>query len=260
MKDKAAVIVLIAVAVGLGAGLIVINQRGEEQHKADLDKIAVYSNDMVQAKNSETELQAVNQALETNLAAVQAEYSNKTALSDANLHTVETSLDKAQADAKAQAAADSAAVAQRDKKIASLETENQNLDRAAAELRNSITNLDDRIAGTENQLAQAAGDRTLLLNELKQLQARKDNLESMFNDLTVVRQRVRELKHELALSRQADWIRRGAYAEIHEKGGERLMRMHEQPVVETNVALNIFLKENGESKITAPPPDTSVEK
>jgi len=58
----------------------------------------------------------------------------------------------------------------------------------------------------------------LLLSELKQLQAKKDDLEEMFNDLTFLRTRVRELRAELTLSRELDWIRRGVYASFKEKG------------------------------------------
>jgi chromosome segregation ATPase len=173
---------------------------------------------------------------------------------------MEGNLDKAKAESKAQADADAAALAQRDQRITDLESQNQDLDKAAAQLRGSLTNLQTRISSTEDELAQAKGDRTLLLSELKQLQAKKDDLEEMFNDLTFLRTRVRELRAELTLSRELDWIRRGVYASFKEKGGERLIHPLNILPPSTNLGLNVIIKQNGETEILAAPPTNSPAK
>lgn len=145
-------------------------------------------------------------------------------MSEANLRSTEADLEKARAEAKAKAEADAAALAQRDKKIGDLEGQNLDLDRQSADLRSTITGLTGQIEVTKKKLAQSQGDRTLLLAELKRLQAQKDELERKFNDLAALRLQVRKLKQEASMSRQLDWMRRGVYQNVEEKGGAQLMK------------------------------------
>jgi chromosome segregation ATPase len=254
MKDKAPIIVLIIVAAGLGLGLIVVNNKASREKQGLYDALSVQSNTVTTIKSSLTELQAVNQVLETNLTTTRAEYSNKLALSDANLRSAQENLEKASAEAKAQADASAAQIAQRDKKISDLETQNQDLDKQAADLRDHISGLQSQIASTQDKLARSEGDREVLLKELKRLQAEKTVWENRFNDLAVLRAQIRKIKGDLAEARNADWTRRGIYATIREKGAERLIH----PVYDTPSAatpsLNVELHRTGNTNVSAPDP------
>jgi chromosome segregation ATPase len=252
MKDKAPIIVLIIVAAGLGLGLMVVNNKASREKQELYDALSVQSNTVTTIKSSLTEQQAVNQVLETNLAATRVEYSNKLALSDANLRSAQENLEKATAEAKAQAEASAVQMAQRDKKISDLETQNQDLDKQAADLRDHISGLQSQIAATQDKLARSEGDREVLLKELKRMQAEKTVWENRFNDLAVLRAQIRKLKTDLAEARNADWTRRGVYAAIREKGGERLIH----PVYDTPLAatppLNVELHRSGNTNVIAP--------
>jgi chromosome segregation ATPase len=259
VKDKAPIIVLVLVAVGLAIGLIVVNNKASLQKKEADDSIRSLSNIVISTKATLAEYQSVNQTLETNLAATKAEASNKLSLSEANLHSTEAELEKARAEAKAQAEADAAAVAQRDKKISDLQNQNVDLDKKAADLRATIATLDTQIADTKKKLAESQGDRTLLLAELKRLQARQAELERKFHDLAALRLEIRKLKEEATLARQLDWMRRGVYASFGEKGAELLMKHGaEPPPPATNAQLNVEIHQSGTIKITPTTPTNSL--
>jgi chromosome segregation ATPase len=257
MKDKAPIIVLIIVAIGLGVALIVVNNKANDEKQHAADSIQTLSNNWVEERTKFDEQQAVNRALETNLANTKTEFSNKLAARDAQLAGVQTDLAKAQADAKAQAEAAAAAVAQRDKKIADLEGKNEELDKESNDLRSSITNLEGQISTTKKKLAASEGDRSELIKELKELQAKKDELERKFNDLAVLKQQVKLLKEQLSIARRLDWIRRGIYETLDEKGAQRMTHPVRPLPPDTNSTLNVELKQNGDIKIQAPPPTKS---
>jgi hypothetical protein len=92
------------------------------------------------------------------------------------------------------------------------------------------------------------------LKELKRLQTEKTALESRFNDLAVMQAQVRKLKNELSVAQNLDWIRRGIYDAIKEKGGERLISPPNNSSPEANPALNVELHRTGETNILSPPP------
>lgn len=248
MKDKAPIVVLIIVAAGLGIGLVVVNNKAHREKQELYDALTVQSNTVTTIKTSLTEQQAVNQALETNLATLRVDYSNKLTLSDANLHSTEESLEKA----KAEAAADTAEIAARDKKIADLESQNQDLDTQATDLRDHISSLQNQIDATKDKLARSEGDRGVLLKELNRLQTEKTVWENRFNDLAVLQTQVHKLKDELSEARNLDWIRRGIYASIHEKGAERLINPPISLPPDTNTALNVELHRADDPAIPAP--------
>jgi chromosome segregation ATPase len=260
MKEKAPVIVLIIVAAGLAVGLIVVNDKARQEKQDLSDALSVQSNTVTTIKTSLAEQVAVNQTLETNLAATRIDYSNKLTLSDANLRSTESSLEKAQAESKAQADADAAELAMRDKKISELENQNQDMDKQAVELRDHISGLEVQIAATKDRLTRSEGDRVVLLKELKRLQDEKIVWETRFNDLAALKAQVRKLKEDIVLARNLDWLRRGIYETFNEKGGERLIH----PVVSyrpaTNLTLNVELRQSGETKISAPIPSTEPAK
>jgi chromosome segregation ATPase len=220
MKDKGPILVLLLVAVGLGIALIVINKEAADQARDASASLATASNTVVSVKKEMNELQVVNQTLESNMAAARTDYSNKMALADANLRSTEADLEKAVAEAKAEgkALADSNAVAlsERDQKISELESRNEAMDKETSSLHVALTNLDARIAATQEKLAKSEGNRDVLLNELMMLQLEKAEMESRFNDITEVRHQLRKLKAEAALARRLDSMRKGMYGSFKE--------------------------------------------
>jgi len=264
MKDKGLILVLLIVAVGLGIALVVVNKRAADERKEAAGNLVVQSNTVVSVKKSLAEAEAVNQALETNMAAIRADYSNKLALSDANLRSAEAALEKvkeeAKAETKAQADTDAAALAERDKKIADLEGRNQELDKQAAELGSAITNLQKRIELTQSKLDKSEGDRDLLLKELKSLQAAKEDLEKRFNTIAELRTQLSKLRTEEIIARRLDWMRRGVYTTGGEKGGERLI--HPSPLYSPGAGsgANVEIGRHGPAKIQQNPPTNAPPK
>ena len=257
MKDKAPIIVLIIVAIGLGVALIVVNNKAKDEKEVAQSNLKTLSNNVIRVQSTLDDQQSVNRTLETNLATTTREYSNKLAARDAQLASTQAELTKSQADAKAQAEAAAAEVAARDKKISDLEGQNQELDKESADLKSSITNLEGQIAVTQKKLAASEGDKATLIRELKELQAKKDELEKKFNDLAVLKEQIHKLKEELSIARRLDWIRRGIYETLNEKGGERMVRLSQgtpTPPPDTNGALKVEIHQNGAVKIEAPPP------
>jgi len=166
-------------------------------------------------------------------------------------------LEKSVAEAKAEskAAADSNAVmlAQRDEKITELESHNEALDKESAALHVAITNLESRIAATQEKLAKSEGDRTFLLKELKMLQAEKLDLEQKFNNIADVRDQLHKLKVEDGIARRLDLIRRGMYDSFKAKGGEVLIQPSPQAPAPGSSGANVELKQGGGVKIQTSP-------
>ena len=260
MKDKAPIIVLVIVALGLGVALLVVNNKAKEEKDQADSSIKTLSNNVNSVQASLNEQQSVNRALETNLATTKVEYSNKLAAKEAELSGTQADLAKTQAEAKAQAEAAAAEVAARDKKIATLENQNQELDKESTDLRSSITNLEGQITVTKGKLAASEGDKVALMKELKELQAKKDDLEKKFNDLAVLKEQVHKLKEELSIARRLDWIRRGIYETLNEKGGERLLHREKPVPPATNPppSLQVEIRQSGGVKIVAPAPSIST--
>jgi chromosome segregation ATPase len=259
MKSNLVAIVLILLCLGLGATLWVQNQKHVEVKK-NLDQTIVgYSNQVNTIDDKLHQYIQVNAALESNLTNTQIKASNDLAAIQATLAATTSNLEKTQADAKAAAAAaataakaDADALAEKDKKIAALETQNTELDKQDTDLRAAITNLNVQITATQKKLDASEGDKKSLLAELKALQAKKDELEGKLKDLAFLKEQVKELKDQLAIDRRLDWIRRGLYDAIGMKGGERLT--HPLPSVPppTNNGLNVEIWQNGGASIVAP--------
>jgi chromosome segregation ATPase len=244
---------LVVISMGLGIALIVLNQKHSAQRVQAEDKIDKLSNDVVSTQSRLDEQRAVNLTLESNLASTKVEDSNKLATFEANLSTTTAELSQARETAKAAAAAAAAEVAQRDKRISDLENQNQQLDKQSIDLRGAITTLETQIAVTQKKLADSEGDRELLLKELKRLQAQKADLERRINDLAVLREQVRKLKNELAISRRLDAIRRDIYATFSDKGPEHPAHAEAITAVPaTNASLNVELKQHGGATIVTP--------
>ena len=264
MKDKGLIFVLLIVAVGLGVALIVVNKRAADERKDAAEKLATQSNNVVSAKKSLEEMQEVNQALETNAAAMRVDFSNKLAQSDANLRGAEADLEKFKAEVKtetkAMADSDAAALAERDKKISDLESRNAELDKQATDLRTAITNLQSRIDLTQSKLQKSEGDRDLLLKELKSLQAAKEDLEKQFNTISTLRAQLHKLRIEEVIARRLDWMRRGIYDTGGEKGGERLIHPSLPLPPEAGAGANVEIGRHGPATIQQNPPTNAPPK
>jgi chromosome segregation ATPase len=260
MNNKGLIFVLLLVSVGLGIALIVVNKEAADQRNEAAQNRANASNTVVSVKKQLYEAEAVNQTLETNLAATRADFSNKLSLSDANLRTAEANLEKAAAEAKAQANSNAVALAQRDEKIAELESENLSLDKEAATLRVAITNVQARIAATQEKLDKAQGDRAFLLKELKTLQEEEAEMEKKFNNITAVREQLRKLKTEAAIARRLDWMRRGMDASFIQRGGEVLIQHAPGAAPSANGGSAVELRQGGGVKIQTPGPTNAPPK
>ena len=258
MNNKGPILVLLLVAIGLGIALIVVNKQAGDQAREAAYNVTTFSNKVVSDSKRLSELETVNQTLETNLTTIRIDFSNKITLAEANLRAAEANMEKAVAEAKAaakaQAGSNAVALAQRDQKISELENQNGALDRESAALRLAMTNLDARIAATQDKLAKSEGDRAFLSKELKLLKAEKEDLEKRFNSLADVREQLRKLKLEAAVDHRLDRIRRSIDATFKEKGGE--LAQHSVPSnapPDTNGA-NVELRQSGGTKIQIPPP------
>ena len=244
MKDKAAVIGVLIVALGLGVALIVVNSNAHKQQQAAQEQLGSLSNELVSVHANLQEQQQVNLTLSSNLSATTSSYSNKLVESEASVRATQAALDKSQADAKAAADAAATEIASRDKRISELESQNAELDKQAADLHAAITNLEDQITTTKSKLASSEGDRKFLMGELTRLESEKADLEKKFNDIVVVKAQVRKLREELAVARRLDWMRRGIYAMSQEKGGERLFHQPEREASNGAPGLQVELRRN----------------
>ncbi|MEO7298146.1 MAG: hypothetical protein ABI042_06160 [Verrucomicrobiota bacterium] len=249
MKGKAALIISVIICIGLGIGLIVLKQRATRETKQAEARISKLSNDVVKTQGKVDELESVNMALETNLSGRTRELENVSN----NFTTVSATLAKTQADAKAAAEAAAAEVAKRDTKISELQGQNDEMTKRMLDLNTSLGTLEKQIAATEKKLATSEGDREFLMRELKRLQSEKAQLEKQFNDLVVLREQVNKLKDELSIARRLEWIRRGLYGTLNQKGAEALTKPAQAPTAppRTNADLNVELKQSGGVKIQA---------
>lgn len=259
MKSNVVAIIFILACLGLGAALWQQHQKHAEQTK-ELDKtITSYSNDVTSLDVRLKEQVMVNGTLETNLAATQLKASNDLAAVQATLAATSANLDKSQTEAKTAAAAAAAAeaaaeaaIAEKDKKIAALASQNTELDKQSNDLRGAITNLEAQIQATQKKLDASEGDKKLLMEELKTLQAKKEELENQLRNLAFLKDQVKKLKDDLAVARRLDWIRRGLYEAIGEKGGERLTHPPPSLPPPTNHVLDVELRQSGGVKINPP--------
>jgi chromosome segregation ATPase len=134
MKGKTGIVVLVALCIALGVGLLVRHSRALNEREAAQASMLQLSNRLVKVEGDLNEQKAVNVTLETNLAVRGSEvesYSNK-------LVTTSTTLAKTAAEAKAAAEAARDEIARRDAKIAGLEGENDVLTKQMGDLNTAI--------------------------------------------------------------------------------------------------------------------------
>ncbi len=240
---KAATIILIALALALGAAMLVQHNKAVEQKNADVADKVELTNRLEATRAKFEEQERIAMYLQTNLTVREQE-----------LLSTSNSLLKTAADAA------KAEMAKREARINELETQKDALDKQAVDLKSAIGNLEKSITDTEKKLAASEGDREFLLKELKRLQTEKAELERQFNDLTALRAQVSKLKDELSVARRLEWIRMGIYGQQAMKGAEKLMAGAGAPAAASNFNLNVELKQDGGAIVVpkqnppAPPP------
>jgi len=219
MSSKWIAVSLGLVCAGLGFGLYRTSDRAAAERKAALDLSATLSNRLVEVTQKIGEEQKVNSRLSTDLNAKVEElgvYSNRWTF-------VAAELNRTEADAKKAAAAAKVEIERRDKQIAGLENQRDELGKKMNELTGQIDSLSGQINETERKLAASEGDRAFLQGELRRLISEKADLERKFADLAVLREQVKKLKEELSIARRVDFIRRGLYG-VDIKGGASLLQ------------------------------------
>jgi len=218
-----------------------------------------YSNDAADFRAKFTAEVLARSRLETNLAAVRRKAASDLETANAAISATSASLKQAQDEARAGAdaiARANADIAEKSKRIDELEAQNKDLDKQSSDLRSSVANLEARMQAAQKKIDANDGDKSLLMTELKRVQAQKEELENKLSDLAFLKEHVRTLRDNLATDRRADWIRRGLYEAISQKGDERLIK----PVLPgappgsppTNTSLNVELHQNGGVRVNSP--------
>jgi len=247
---------LAVVCVVLGIVAFSVKKKAAEEHDNDVLSINNFSNKLIVANEKLDEQQRVNGTLEKQVEDKKAEIvtltNNVTKITDdlnkitGDLHKSEEALRASQEEVK-----------KADAKIADLESQNQQLDKQALNLTNSITKLSIEIADTQKRLAASEGDKADLESQLKRLMAEKKELERQFNDITVLRAQVAKLKEELNISRRIEWIRQGLFAGLEEKGAQKLMTGRPAPAPASKTPkpgydLNVEIRSDGSVKVIPP--------
>jgi predicted nucleic acid-binding Zn-ribbon protein len=216
MKMKIGLVVLVAACAGLLIALVVTKQSADEQQKNSASAILDLSNQLDKANSGLNDLRQVNLTLNNDLATNRQEaesLSNNLAEATIALASTKASLQDAQGQ-----------ISNLNTRIAGLEAENQSLDQRAAELTNTIAQLGAQIADTQKKLADSTTNNIFLTHELKRQMDEKAELETKFNNLTVVRAQVKKLRDDLLSARRLEWIRQGTDPAIQLKGAQLLMQ------------------------------------
>jgi hypothetical protein len=185
---KAAIVILVLLAAGLGVALITRHNKAVEVKQDDELRISTLSNTVMETKQKLEDQERVAMTLETNL------YVTKNDLGSISNNLIKTraDLEKTQREMVAAAEAAKAEIEKRDAQIAQLTSQTNALTIKMDDLTASIGNLGKLIQETERKLLAAEGDREFLLKELKRLQTEKAELEKQFNDLSVLRAQGRQ--------------------------------------------------------------------
>jgi chromosome segregation ATPase len=252
MKNQMGIVILILICVGLGATMVWNRKDAAEQQHTYVDKISSLSNNLVQVSDNLNNLRQVNTENEARITKQSEALLGLTNV----LNRVQTSLTKTESSLKTA----QEQVAQRDTRIADLESQNLALDQRALELSTSITNLTSQIDDTQKKLAASEGDKVFLEKELQRLMAEKADLEKQFNDLAVLRAQVAKLKEELNVSRRLEWIRKGLFASGEQKGSEQLMQKSapRDAAKQPSYDLNVEVSADGSVRVIPPLTNTTA--
>ena len=248
---KAAIVILILAAVGLGVGLMVRHNKAVEVKKQDEEIKVMLSNEVAKTQSKLDEEQKVNVLLSTNLTLKGEELSN----TSNTLARVNAELARTQKQMQSDADAAKAAIEQRDAQIAQLTTQTNQLTIKMDDLTSSIDKLGRQISETQRKLSASEGDKEFLLTELKRMQTEKAELERQFNDLAVLRTQISKLKEEMSIARRLEWIKMGIYGTQDKKGAQQLMDKGPSPALArtNNFDLNVELRQDGGATVVPPP-------
>ncbi len=247
MKNLIGLIILAAVCIALGVVLFTSKKQAEDEKRVATTTILNLSNDVVKTSSDLTEQVQVNTMLSNDLTKARSEFGTLT-----NTFTqVAGSLKKTEASLKAT----QTALAERDQKIAALETQNRELDEKAIDLSAALTNLTSQITETQRKLDASEGDKAFLQGELTRLMVEKAELEKQFNDLDTLRRQVSKLKEELSVARRLEWIRKGiGFSE--EKGATKLMNV--KPRNDNTNVYDLNVEVNADGTVKTIPPLTNA--
>jgi chromosome segregation ATPase len=248
MNHRAGIVVLILICAALSVVLIWSQKRAGDRRAEAAEHITSFSNQMVKANNNLEEERKVRAELEIDrLKQHEAFFYLSNAYNEvaANLNTSREQL------------------AQREVRIADLESQNAALDQHALELSLSITNLTAEIAETRRKLAASEGDKEALVRDLARLTNEKADLERQFNDISALRAKLKELKEEMNIARRIDWMRKGLANAADQKGAEQLMQKTllsgtTPPPRPPNYDLNVEIGVDGTRRIVRPGSSNSV--
>lgn len=254
MKSRVVIGLLIVVCVALG---IVLSKKSKEARQQEIQatsKIEDLSVQRSRLENTLGEQESVNarltndvvvakeqiKNLEGNLAKTQAEAQaalkaaqeaaqQRISKLQTELEQTQTQVVQARESNEALARKAEQEIAARDAKINALNSNNDELTGKINSLSTSIDGLNKQIAGTQQKLAAAEGDREFLIKELKRMQAEKAELEQRMKDLAFLRDQVQQLREELNIARRLDWIRKGIYGAGEIKKGATIMKESMSP-------------------------------
>lgn len=245
---KAAFVLLIVVALGLGVALMMRHDQATKVKQQDEQIKSVLSNrvEETQAKLDEAEKMTV--FLQTNLTLKGEELS----ATSNSLTKIAADLARTQKKMQEEANAARAEIERRDQQITQLTSQTNQLTMKMDDLTSNIDKLSKLIGETERKLLASEGDREFLLKELKRLQTEKADLEKQFSDLSVLRTQISKLKEELSVARRLEWIRMGIYGMQDKKGAERLMNPTTPGSKTNNFDLNVELRQDGGATIIPP--------
>lgn len=250
MKNLIGVIILAVVCLGLAVVLITTKKQASKEKSETEVKVLSLSNKWVETSSDLIEQRQVNILLTNDLTAARTDFAN---LSN-KLMDVSTTLTKTEASLQAS----QTAVAERDQRIAALETQNRELDEKAIDLSAALTNLTTQIEDTQRKLHASEGDKAFLETELKRLMAEKAELERQFNDLAILRAQVTKLKEELSVARRLEWIRKGLFAADDQKGAQRLMNLNNPITTSRTNTYDLNVEVNADGSVSVIPPLTNA--
>jgi chromosome segregation ATPase len=252
MTNRIGVIILLLLCLALGVSLVVMKRGASEQHAQDSKQIDTLSNQWTKASTDLEEQKKVAVMLEKDLETKKTDYQKSLTELTNTVSEVSSNLAKSEASLKTA----EQQIKERDTKIADLESQNQALDKKAADLSASITNLNVQIVETKRKLASAEGNQAFLEKQLKQLMADKTELERQFNDINVLKAQVSKLKEEMNIARRLEWARQGVFASSEQKGAQKLLQglsnTGSKPPPRGNYDLNVEVSADGSVRVVPP--------
>jgi len=252
MNAKVLISLVVGLLLGFPAGWFVASRGAGQERAGLLASLDRSSNSLAAAESRLTLQQTETDALRQALTRREGEL---TGVSN-RLGEISRQLDQAGNEARAAATSARQEIETRDQRITTLESEKDVLTEKINGLSTEITTLNQQIAETERKLTASEGDRTQLQRELRKLLAEKSDLERSFNSLAALRQRVLELRQEIAAVQQEPLLRR-TYRLFERKGAQLLVdgiRPSQPRPPEAPYKLDAEVGTDGSSKINSPAP------